>query len=339
MKKVIFFSFLLLGFISNAQLSDFDHISLKKADSIAWSYKNAPLKNLPKLSHQLTSNLKTDVEKFRAIYMWVCQNIANDYYMYATNRGKRIKYKNDPIALKKWNNTFNKRLFKKLVVEKKTICTGYAYLIKELSHFADIECVIVDGFGKTSTLNIDKLSRPNHTWNAVKLNGKWYLCDPTWSSGTSDEKTNEFTFEFRKEYFLPEPKLFVRNHYPLDTRWTLLDNKKESFQDFLDAPIIYSTAFKHLSEQEFPKKMHNTVQKDETIVFRHKLLNSKNAKNVSLLIDDGDGNKVVKPIIKLQKKNTLVFEHKFPKIGFYDLHILIADDVVMTYTFDVKEIK
>jgi len=336
MRKIFLSYFLLLPIAIKAQSTDFNHINLKKADSIAMSYKDASLENLPKLSYQLTSNLKTDIEKFRAIYKWVCTNIENDYYMYSKNRWRRIKYKDQPKELKKWNQAFNKELFKKLRKEKKTVCTGYAYLIKELSTLAGIECVIVDGYGKTSSFDVEKMKRPNHSWNAVRLSGKWYLCDPTWSSGVTNEDTNVFTFKFKEEYFLPDPKLFVKNHYPLNTKWTLLKNSEITFQEFLDAPIIYSDAFKHLSEQEFPKKMHNTVQKNEVVVFRHKLLDGKNAKNIRLMIDDGDTNKMVKPTMVEHKKNTFTFEYTFPEKGFYDVHVLIADDVVMTYTFDVK---
>ena len=68
----------LVALQSHAQKSDFKQISFKKADSIAFAFKNEGLDNMPQLAYKLTSGLSTDVERFRAIYKWVCANIAND---------------------------------------------------------------------------------------------------------------------------------------------------------------------------------------------------------------------------------------------------------------------
>ena len=84
---------------SYAQQSDFNHIDFRKADNIALALKNEKLDNLSDLSHNLTHDLKTDVEKFRAIYIWVCTNIENDYSQYLKNERKRNRYKKDTVKL------------------------------------------------------------------------------------------------------------------------------------------------------------------------------------------------------------------------------------------------
>ena len=58
----------------NAQKADFSTITFEKADKIALEYKNETLTNLPELAYKLTSDLATDVERFRAIFKWVCSN-------------------------------------------------------------------------------------------------------------------------------------------------------------------------------------------------------------------------------------------------------------------------
>ena len=63
------------------------------------------------------------------------------------------------------------------------MCTGYAYLIKEMCFIADLDCEIIDGYARAFDANVNGLESLNHSWNAVKLNNKWYLCDATWSSG------------------------------------------------------------------------------------------------------------------------------------------------------------
>jgi len=205
-----------------AQKSDFSAIDFDKADNIAKSLKGEALSNLPLLAHKLTNKLETDVERFRAIYFWVCNNIENDYLLMRKNERKRRRFKDDSLQLAEWNTTFSKIMFQRLLEDKKTLCTGYAFLVQELSRLAGIECEMIDGYGKVGNTALEKLDMPNHTWNAVKLNNKWYLSDPTWSAGYIDGDTYYFTFNFYDEYFLMAPEKFAIEHRPLDMKWTLL---------------------------------------------------------------------------------------------------------------------
>ncbi len=330
---------LIFAFQSNAQISDFDTINFKKADSIALECKNDRLNNLPKLAYKLTSNLTTDAERFRAIYMWICSNIANDYNLYSKNMRKRQRFKNDSLKLKDWNDYFKKMSFKKLIEDNKTICTGYAYLVKELSDLANINCEIVHGFAKTSTINVEKLNTPNHSWNAVKLNDKWYLCDATWASGIPNPTTYKFEFQYNDGFFLANPKLFAINHFPADKKWLLLESNRPSFESFLEAPIIYGKAYTNLSSHNEPKKMHNTILKNEKVAFKYQLLQPVKKELITLLIDDGNNSKKIHPESISIENLTLIFDHKFEKTGFYDVHFFIDEDLISTYTFKVKSEK
>ena len=171
--------FLIITLISQleikAQISDFKNINFKNADKIAFDYKGNDLSNLPGLAYNLTHNLSSDVEKFRAIYLWVSTNIEGDYDGFRKNIAKRSKYKNDSLEQYKWNKSFSNQVFKKLAKEKKTICTGYAYLVKNLANLANIKCEIIDGFGRNESTEASKSKFPNHSWNAVQINNKWYL--------------------------------------------------------------------------------------------------------------------------------------------------------------------
>ncbi|RKE95286.1 transglutaminase domain-containing protein [Ichthyenterobacterium magnum] len=327
----------IFAFQSNAQISDFGTVNFNEADKIALEYKNEKLNNLPELAYKLTANLDTDVERFRAIFMWVCGNIANDYRLFHKNMRKRQRYRDDSLKLKKWNDHFSKIVFKKLLKKNKTLCTGYAYLIKKLSVLANIDCEIVHGFARSSTTNVDRLDTPNHSWNAVKLNSKWYLCDPTWASGIPNLATSKFEFHYNNGFFLSNPKLFAVNHYPADKKWMLLlDEDKPSFKAFIEAPIIYGKAYTNLSVHKEPKKMHNIIQKNESIVFEFQLIKPVEAKDISLLIDNGKSSKKVHPELTSIKNKSLTVEYKFERMGFYDVHFLIGKDLISTYTFRVK---
>jgi transglutaminase/protease-like cytokinesis protein 3 len=193
MSKIICFFFLFFIHICVAQQSDFSHINFSKANFNAKTVKTKKLFELNKLTHNLTKDLKTDIEKFRAIYLWICKNIANDFSLYFLNQRKRKRFAIDSIKLQNWNSKFKNKLFKKLLKNKRTICTGYAYLLKEMCAIVGIESKMVNGFGRTATVNFTKLNIPNHTWNIVKINNKWYLCDPTWSTGISFPDLNSNT--------------------------------------------------------------------------------------------------------------------------------------------------
>ncbi|WP_422107217.1 transglutaminase domain-containing protein [Winogradskyella sp.] len=328
--------FLCVGYL-NAQVSDFDHIDFKKADRITLSYDKEGLRNLPQLAHKLTADLTTDVERFRAIYRWVCANIANDYGLYLKNNRKRQRFKDDSLKLDVWNTKFRQKLFKKLLKKKRTICTGYAYLVKSLADFANIECEIVQGYGRVSTTNIETLDLPNHSWNAVKLNGKWYLCDPTWASGIPNPKTNRFYFNYNDGFFLADPRLFAVNHFPIDSKWWLLEDNIPSFNDFLGAPVIYGNAYKHLELHEAPLQMHHNIKKDESVSFKYELKAPIKKETIKLLLDNGFGTRKTPPSSISIDNTTLELEHLFDKTGFYDIHFYIGSDLISTYTVEVSK--
>lgn len=321
----------------NAQVSDFSTITFEKADKIALEYKDEMLTNLPELAYKLTSDLTTDVERFRAIFIWVCSNVANDYGLFSRNKHKRKRFQNDSLKLNDWNDKFKKIIFQKLLKDNKTICTGYAYLIKELANLANIECEIVHGFAKTSTEIVEKSDTPNHSWNSVKLNGKWYLCDPTWASGIPNPTTFHFQFEFNDGFFLSDPNIFAVNHYPADEIWFLLDGEKPTFDAFLEAPIIYGKAYKYFSNHIQPRKLENTVQENDVVTFRYQLLDTIDKKDVRFVLEKRNSEKEIQPKLIALAHQNLVIDYTFKSRGYYDVHLYIKDDLISTYSFEVKK--
>jgi len=336
MKENLFLLLFILTLQSNAQIANFNHVNFKKADSIALVCKNESLNNLPKLSYKLTSNLNSDVERFRAIYIWVCSNIANDYNLFYKNKRKRKKYQNDNYRLKAWNDEFSRVIFKTLLKDKRTICTGYAYLIKELSELASLECKIIQGYGRTSATTKEELNTPNHSWNAIKLNNKWYLCDATWASGKQNPNTLNFEFQYNDGLFLTNPELFSVNHYPVNSKWLLLNKKPITFKTFLEGPILYGKAYQNLIFHKAPITMHHNIRKNENISFQYQLKKNILKDNITLLIDSGFNNKRTKPTSISIKNKSLTFNHSFTQNGFYDMHLYFGNNLISTYTFKVK---
>ena len=336
MKTLLSIAISILAFQCYAQVSDFDTINFQNADRMALECKQDGLDHMPELVHKLTSELQTDVEKFRAIYRWVCGNVANDYRLYQKNMRKRQRFQKDSLKFNAWNEQFRRMSFQKLLKEQKTICTGYAFLLKELSNLANINCEIVNGYSKTSGITVDNSTMPNHSWNAVELNGKWYLCDPTWASGLTNPSSLQFEFNYNDGYFLTQPELFAINHYPEDTKWLLINENAPTFEDFLESPIIYGKAYTNLSNYSEPKKMHNTIQKHEKVTFKCLLLKAVKSEDILLLVDNGNSSQRIHPDKTSIDNNSLTIEYTFDKSGFYDVHLLIGMDLISTYTFKVK---
>ena len=104
------------------------------------------------------------------------------------------------------------------LVEKKCVCEGYARALKYLLEKVEIENVLMQGIATNSEGIQEK-----HAWNAVDVNGKWYLVDATWDDpiiiGKGYVKSN-----VHYKYYLKGTKSFNKDHQ-LEYRFT--DNGKE----------------------------------------------------------------------------------------------------------------
>lgn len=110
----------------------------------------------------LLANLNTtgtDYDKIKSIYDWICDNVHYDYtYLNSLNQGGTVNLlKHSAYAA---------------LVEKKTVCQGYSNLLYRLALEAGINCRIILGssYGE------------RHSWNIVKIDGKYYNLDSTWDA-------------------------------------------------------------------------------------------------------------------------------------------------------------
>ncbi|WP_242204174.1 transglutaminase domain-containing protein [Aestuariivivens insulae] len=339
MKHYLYAFVFLVSLFVKAQPSDFKHIDFKKADSIAHALHHASLNNLPFLAHKLTSNLNTQVEQFRAIHTWVCDNIEADHYFGEKTIRKRKKFKNDSIAFATWNKEALTGLFKRLLEDKKTICSGYAYIIKELSSLVGITCQVIDGYSRTVNTNLHELEIPNHSWNAVKLNDKWYLVDATLASGFYFINEAQFVKDYNDGYFLAAPQLFAKNHYPLDKAWLLTDDGTPTINQFVEGPLIYGKTYKHNVIPMAPKTMIIQVLTGEEVEFSLKVTDRNQIDTMGLIVSSGFKYDAFKASKTHDNNGLLKFNYRFTKKGRYDVHIKVDKDVVASYTVEVEKPK
>ncbi|OUS02100.1 hypothetical protein A9Q86_05465 [Flavobacteriales bacterium 33_180_T64] len=334
MKKIILL-FVFIYNIAYAQVSDFKTIDFTRADNIAKLNEGASLNNLSLLAEELTSKLPTEIEKFRAIHTWVCENIKADSNQHDTVTRNRKKLQNDSLAFMNWNYEYKKIVFKKLLKHKTTMCTGYAYLIKELCFLANLKCEIVNGYARTVDSNINKLESLNHSWNAIYLDNKWYLCDATWSSGFINS-SHVFVKNYNEGYFLADPILFAKNHYPLHKKWLLNDTLIHS--KFIAGPLVYVEAFNQNLIPISPEKMVVEIKKKAEINFSLKFSKSTAIDKIAL-IQISRNKTTVLDIYDIKNENGLIqFKHLFKRKGLHDVHLKINNEIVATYTIDVTKI-
>jgi len=165
------------------------------------------------LASQITNGIQSDSLKVRAIYEWITDNIAYD-----VDLGNGAK----PIKAEIYAET---QKSEKVLEQRKAVCMGYTSLFEELCMLNNIKTYIVSGYSKSIDPYTRKLSfsGDRHSWNAVKINGNWYLCDPTWSAGFINVQTGTFNKQRNEEFYLCNGKTFIKRHIPLDPLWQLLD--------------------------------------------------------------------------------------------------------------------
>lgn len=118
------------------------------------------------LTDSLVSGKTSDLEKARAIFDWVSQNIAYDYTAYGySERGELLnddeKYMRYSQATDAFYTFYNRR----------GVCDGYAHLSWLMLTIAEIPGAYISGLAHGGG---------RHAWNAVYCDGRWILFDATW---------------------------------------------------------------------------------------------------------------------------------------------------------------
>jgi len=318
----------------HAQRTDFACTDFRNADNLAAQYPKHALNDLKSLADKLTRTLPTEEEKFRAIYVWVANNIEYDYALFLKNKQKRESLKK-PEDLAAWNKAFRLRVFKSLLEKQKTVCSGYAYLVRELAMHAGMSCVIVDGYGRTTQSNVGGSGIANHSWNAVRLHNTWYLCDVTWSSGAYDTEQSRYVKKFDAAYFLADPASFVHNHYPLDPSWTLMPHRP-TLEQFLNGPIVYSGALLHEIHPLLPGMLNLVATRGETVSFQFVKNGDEIVESIKLSIEGPNTKEAVYPKLHEDANHFYHVDHTFDTKGTQAVHFLLNERYIFTYVVKIR---
>jgi len=199
------------------------------------------------LAKQLAALGKTDREKVRAIFRWITEHIDYNVGFYNKNKKSAAPFYEETDDSNAALPPLNERVAAKVLYRKIAFCDGYARLFKTLCDHAGIQSEIIFGYARN---NYNKKFAVNHTWNAVYLDSSWHLLDVTWASGFITY-SNEYVRRYDDSYFLTPPGQFIRDHYPEDLQWTLL-NDPPIYREFNQSPFRYPGYLKAGLTSYFP---------------------------------------------------------------------------------------
>ncbi|KAM9330323.1 uncharacterized protein PAF06_012018 [Gastrophryne carolinensis] len=171
--------------------------------------------SLQDIVQKITKMSSNNLEKLRAVWIWLCHNISYDVDGFL-GRSPKLYRTEDLLKL------------------RKGVCAGYAGLCKEMCREIGILCEEVSGFSRGAEYSdCDSFHRTksNHMWNAVEIDGEWYLLDACWGAGTVDLQNATFIPSYDDFFFLTDPEDFIKTHWPDDPSWQLL-HPQVSFEEF-----------------------------------------------------------------------------------------------------------
>jgi hypothetical protein len=196
------------------------------------------------LAHSLTANCTNDVEKVRAIFSWVAENI--EYNTGRKNYSKNISFVYPQTLIQEDTNAIQSanEFVAVIVLNNRTArCEGYSRLFKVLCDYAGVHSEIVTGYARGSGA-VSSRFVSNHFWNAVFVDSAWHLLDVTWASGSISFFSDRFIKMYNDYYFFTSPDQFIHDHYPDDLKWTLLPHPPQ-IDEFRHSPFKPSAYIKY----------------------------------------------------------------------------------------------
>ena len=223
MKQLIFVLLFILTaptvFAQKATMNEYVEID-KKALLLPDSLTNTT----DQITNYINSNFATDIDKSRAVFIWIASNIEYDIdNMFAINFYEKKEEK----------------IFKPLKT-RKGICENYASLFTDICIKLGIKSFVIEGYTKQNGFT-DYIP---HAWCAALIDNSWYLFDPTWGSGYVNG--GKFFKKINNDYFKVSPATLIKSHMPFDYLW-----------QFLNYPVTNQEFYEGRTQQDETKPFFN----------------------------------------------------------------------------------
>lgn len=282
------------------------------------------------LSVALTKNLKTDLEKYRAIFTWVACNIR-----YSIARKEQIE--SGELPAKRIAGTTDDQIQEQLrEAELKAVlrtwrtgsgvCDDYSNLYRYMCESVGLRCRLIKGKGRQLGGKFDV----PHAWNAIWLNDTWHLIDVTWAAGGFERSGEHFKFNFSPAYFMTEPRLFALNHFPEDEQWQLFQPPLNLEEANRQVNVFYSNNYYPITDFQLALSDNR-----ETAEIRFKFLDA--VPNAIALIE-GNDSRPISVAYKRSEENGFVILRFQPASKFIRVAFPLPDGKrsIIIATVDLK---
>lgn len=139
---------------------------------------------------------RSDVQRLRAIFTWVSERIT-------------------------WEEDFEGEMDTRHVLQSKRGCSQeIAMVVAEMCASVGLHAEVVRGYLKTpgEPLDLESVARPNHSWNAVIVDGEWRMMDCSLAGPTNPKRVHFSSAGSQVAeswYFLARPLEICYSHVPL----------------------------------------------------------------------------------------------------------------------------
>ena len=323
-------------------------LSFSQKQSLNFSYIDRKVQSIEacapdSLAQKLSASYATDVEKIRSIFRWITENIAYRTRNYLGSR-KGAKHLFDEEPEDTLSASLNERIALEVLRKKEAVCDGYARLFKILCDHAGIRSEIITGYARTNMNRMGEQFKSNHRWNAVLGDCNWYLLDATWASGYITYSSDQFVKAYDDYYFMTPPKDFIRDHYPEDSRWTLLANPP-TLREFYRTPFRHSAFAKYSILSFAPMKgiieaaIGDTVNVELTMagIDRREIAPDTLKEDVAILPQTHSSD-FLSPTVG-NDRGKISYRYPITTNNVEWLNIMYNDDIILRYKLNIRKNK
>lgn len=182
--------------------------------------------------------IKFEGDSIESIFKYVATTVSYD-----------TKFKDAPPEYHSYDE-----VLKDVLDKEKGVCMHYATLFHALCTKFGFKSYMIGGY--TKFMN-QKEGKVPHAWNAVEINGEWFLFDPTWASGyVVGEK---FLPYYEKSWFKQRPEEFIYSHIPFDPVFQFQENPPSHNDIVIN---VYSSTI-HMDYESLLKKYDDASEKEK----------------------------------------------------------------------------
>jgi transglutaminase-like putative cysteine protease len=199
------------------------------------------------VGYYIAEHVRDPAERIKALHDYVVDRIAYDY--------PALSLPHIPQEDADAETVFQRHI---------GVCSGYAHLLAALGKVTGDEIVYVVGDARQDEK--EDQGGAGHAWNAARVNGKWYLLDPTWDAGYGHD--GKFVKRYSTTYLFTTPEVFSLDHFPTDYQWQLREHEL-SRGEFMRQPRMSAQFYAEGFELIAPDRSQVTIDR----VFEAKVRN------------------------------------------------------------------